>query len=78
MKSLDKLFPPIGAFAPPFNPTAYDNAMRDQFAFVIFPHVYNQMINLFSDDVEFYDKCEDIACATYDLADAMMEARSKK
>ena len=49
--------------------------LRDHIALKVLPSVYSGMIDLFQEDTEFYEKCSDIACATYELADAMLQAR---
>jgi isocitrate dehydrogenase kinase/phosphatase len=48
--------------------------LRDYFAAKVLPSVYSEMINLFQEETEFHEKCSDIAYATYELADAMVEA----
>ena len=48
--------------------------LRDYIALKVLPSVYSEMINLFQEETEFHEKCSDIAYATYELADAMVEA----
>lgn len=81
MKALDKLFPPIGGIAPPYNPAPHYEEKRDYFAASALTgmQIWDAVLNNKSAQFSAGNGGVKLLAETaYLVADAMMEARSKK